>query len=72
MEVYQTGDILTFGITEEMGACTVFFGEREDPVETYVISCEDPCVSVSGIEVGEYPLILVTEGYQIFQGTIEL
>lgn len=70
--VTQYADCLYFGITEEMGVCTIFLGERETPVDSFVLAYESLIVNISGIPAGVYPIILVTEGNQIFQGKIEL
>lgn len=64
--------MLIFGISETMGVCSVYFGEIEDPMEMFSITSQNPGISVSDIEPGIHQLTLVTEGNQIFQGTISL
>ena len=72
IKVLQSSDKLIFGIQNEMGICTAYIGTMENPLETAVITPESPVMNITEIEQGEYPLILVTEGHQIFQGMIGL
>ena len=70
--IYKVEDILTFDISEDMGVCAVYIGEREDPIEMFSITSQNPSITVSDIENREYQITLVTEGNQIFQESIEL
>ena len=33
--IYKVEDILTFDISEDMGVCAVYIGEREDPIGNF-------------------------------------
>lgn len=70
--IYKVEDILTFDISEDMGVCAVYIGEREDPIEMFSITSQNSSITVSDIENREYQITLVTESNQIFQGSIEL
>lgn len=72
IDVYGADGMLIFGISETMGVCSVYFGEMESPMEMFSITSRNPGISVSDIEAGIHQLTLVTEGNQIFQGTISL